>query len=85
MPNYRLARDILSDSNDKTRILLLRGVNGTPDIAMRKELEQLEAQFPDRLQVTYAVSQVTYAVSVDPECTSVQDKIDRFLKKLQKK
>lgn len=32
------------------------GVNGTRDIVLQKELEQLEAQYPGRLQVIYAVS-----------------------------
>lgn len=55
-PIYSLARSILADSDDKTRIQLLWGVNGTRDIVLRKELEQLEAQSAGRLQVTYTVS-----------------------------
>lgn len=55
-PLYSLARSILTDSNDKTRVQLLWGVNGTRDIVLRKELDELEAKFPERLQVTYTVS-----------------------------
>lgn len=51
-PIYSLARGILKDPDDQTRIQLLWGVNGTRDIVLRDELEQLEKQHPDRLQVT---------------------------------
>jgi cytochrome-b5 reductase len=37
-------------------VQLLWGVNGSRDIVLRRELEELEAQFPQRLSVTYAVS-----------------------------
>jgi len=55
-PIYSLAKGILSDDGDKTRIQLLWGVNGTRDIVLKNELETLEKQHPDRLQVTYCVS-----------------------------
>lgn len=55
-PIYSLAKGILSDTNDKTRIQLLWGVNGTRDIVLKDELEQLEKQHPSRLHVTYCVS-----------------------------
>ncbi|KAE9987214.1 hypothetical protein EG327_003956 [Venturia inaequalis] len=55
-PIYSLAKGILSDANDKTRIQLLWGVNGTRDIVLKDELEQLEKQHPGRLQVMYCIS-----------------------------
>lgn len=55
-PIYSLAKGILSNPGDKTRVHLLWGVNGTRDIVLKTELEALEAAFPDRLKVTYAVS-----------------------------
>ncbi|KAK5116901.1 hypothetical protein LTR62_006622 [Meristemomyces frigidus] len=55
-PIYSMARGILSDPADKTRITLLWGVNGTRDIVLQTELEELEKGFPDRLQITYCVS-----------------------------
>lgn len=56
-PIYSLAREILTnDAKDQTSVQLLWGVNGSRDIVLRRELEQLEAQFPQRLSVTYAVS-----------------------------
>jgi cytochrome-b5 reductase len=55
-PIYSLAKGILHNPVDRTRIELLWGVNGTRDIVLKSELEELGRQFPDRLHVTYAVS-----------------------------
>ena len=56
-PIFSLAREILTnDTKDQTSVQLLWGVNGSRDIVLRRELEELEAQFPQRLRVTYAVS-----------------------------
>ncbi|KAK5165705.1 uncharacterized protein LTR77_008628 [Saxophila tyrrhenica] len=55
-PIYSLTKGILANPEDKTRIELLWGVNGTRDIVLKKELESLERQHPDRLRVIYAVS-----------------------------
>lgn len=56
-PIYSLARDILTnDARDQTSVHLLWGVNGSRDIVLRRELEEMEAKFPQRLRVTYAVS-----------------------------
>ena len=55
-PIYSLTKGMLHNLQDKTRIRLLWGVNGTRDIVLKTELEDLERQYPDRLQVTYAVS-----------------------------
>lgn len=55
-PLYSLTKGILSNPADKTRIQLLWGVNGTRDIVLKQELEDLEKKYPDRFHVTYAVS-----------------------------
>lgn len=55
-PIYSLAKGILSNPADKTRIQLLWGVNGTRDIVLKDELEALQQQHPERLHVMYAVS-----------------------------
>ncbi|KAM3421160.1 NADH-cytochrome b5 reductase [Cercospora zeina] len=55
-PIYSLAQGILKDAQDQTRIQLLWGVNGTRDIVLKEELEELEKRYPARLQVTYCVS-----------------------------
>ncbi len=55
-PIYSLAKGILANPADKTKVELLWGVNGTRDIVLKKELEELEQQHPDRLRVVYAVS-----------------------------
>jgi cytochrome-b5 reductase len=56
-PIYSLAREILTnEATDQTSVQLFWGVNGPRDLVLRRELEELEAQFPQRLRVTYAVS-----------------------------
>lgn len=56
-PIYSLARAILEQyPKDKTKVQLLWGVNGTRDIVLHSELQELERRFPERLSVTYAVS-----------------------------
>lgn len=55
-PIYSLAKGILANPEDKTRIRLLWGVNGTRDLVLQKELETLQTQHPDRLNITYCVS-----------------------------
>lgn len=55
-PIYSLTKGILANPDDKTRIQLLWGVNGTRDIVLKSELEALEKQYPERLRVVYAVS-----------------------------
>ena len=55
-PIYSMTKGILSNAADKTRIQLLWGVNGTRDIVLKSELEALQKQYPERLNITYAVS-----------------------------
>jgi cytochrome-b5 reductase len=66
-PIYSMTRGILSDPADQTRIQLLWGVNGTRDIILKSELEELEQKYPERLHVTYCVS----GPEGKPEATSL--------------
>ncbi|KAK6394260.1 hypothetical protein LTR95_019578, partial [Oleoguttula sp. CCFEE 5521] len=54
-PIYGLARAILTENaGDRTKVQLLWGVNGSRDIVLQNELEDLERRFPERLSVLYA-------------------------------
>lgn len=55
-PLYSLVRGVLSE-DPSARLHLIWGVNGTRDIIFKRELETLQARHPDRLQITYAVSE----------------------------
>ncbi|SMY29886.1 unnamed protein product [Zymoseptoria tritici ST99CH_1A5] len=55
-PVYSLTKRILGDPCDRTRIQLLWGVRGSRDLVLRRELEQLQTEYPERLQVTYVIS-----------------------------
>ena len=55
-PIYSLTRAILADETDRTRVKIIWGVNGERDIVLKKELDELVSQFPDRIEVTYCVS-----------------------------
>lgn len=55
-PIYSLAKGILANAEDQTRIQLVWGVNGTRDLILRAELDEMESKDPGRLHVTYAVS-----------------------------
>ncbi|KAK6429355.1 hypothetical protein LTR95_014500 [Oleoguttula sp. CCFEE 5521] len=56
-PIYGLTRAILTEhAGDRTKVQLLWGVNGSRDIVLKDELEDLERRFPERLRVVYAVS-----------------------------
>ncbi|GAB7364192.1 hypothetical protein MBLNU230_g4743t1 [Neophaeotheca triangularis] len=55
-PIYSLAKGILANPDDQTKMQLLWGVNGTTDITLRTELEALQQRHPERLKVTYVVS-----------------------------
>lgn len=55
-PIYSLTKGILSNPEDSSRVHILWGVNGTRDIVLKKELESLQHQYPDRIKVTYFVS-----------------------------
>ncbi|KAF2766307.1 cytochrome-b5 reductase [Teratosphaeria nubilosa] len=68
-PIYSLAKGILHDSADRTKVQLLWGVNGTRDIVLKSELEELEQRYPGRLSVTYVVSGPEAAL----DATSLRD------------
>lgn len=55
-PIYSLAKGILANPEDQTKMQLLWGVNGTGDISLKDELEALQRKFPERLRVTYVLS-----------------------------
>lgn len=55
-PIYSLAKGVLGDSDDKTRLEIVWGVNGERDVVLGKELAELQKRFPDRLGVTVTVS-----------------------------
>ncbi|TPX08559.1 uncharacterized protein E0L32_010046 [Thyridium curvatum] len=55
-PCYQLARGILADAADRTRVTLVWGVNTDDDIVLGAELSDLAAQHPGRLDVVYVVS-----------------------------
>ncbi|KAI5298274.1 NADH-cytochrome b5 reductase, partial [Ascosphaera atra] len=50
-PMYQLARKILHDTNDRTKITLVYGNVAENDILLRKELDQLENTYPQRFKV----------------------------------
>lgn len=55
-PIYSLAKEVLKDTQDKTRIHLLWGVNGERDIVLKDELAALQRQAPERFSVSYFIS-----------------------------
>lgn len=55
-PCYQLARGILENPADRTRVRLLLGANGVGDVLLRRELEELEARHGrERFRVVFAV------------------------------
>ena len=55
-PMYQLARGILSNPEDRTRVTLVWGVNGDDDVFLRDEFAALEERFPGRFRAVYTVS-----------------------------
>ncbi len=55
-PIYQLAKGILNNPEDKTRITLVWGVNTDADIFLREEFSALERRFPGRFRAVYAIS-----------------------------
>lgn len=56
-PIYQLARGILSNPEDKTKVTLVYGANTEEDILLKKELDGIQKDFPGRFETLYAVSQ----------------------------
>jgi len=55
-PCYQLARGILKNPNDKTRVTLVWGVNTDEDVVLRGEFSLLERQHPGRFKAVYTVA-----------------------------
>ncbi|WPH04827.1 NADH-cytochrome b5 reductase [Acrodontium crateriforme] len=55
-PMYQLTRQIFKNPNDKTKVTLVFGNVTEEDILLKKELAELENQFPDRFRAFYVLS-----------------------------
>ncbi|KAK0620441.1 hypothetical protein B0T14DRAFT_432144 [Immersiella caudata] len=55
-PMYQLARGILKNPDDQTRISLVWGVNTDADIFLKDQFAALEKQYPGRFKATYVVA-----------------------------
>ena len=56
---YQLTHAILKNSEDKTKVTLIFGVNGEADVLFEPEFRELEKKFPDRFKAVYTVSNPT--------------------------
>lgn len=56
-PIYQLARGILSNPEDKTKVTLVYAANTDEDILLKKEFDDFQKEFPGRFEAVYAVSQ----------------------------
>ena len=56
-PMYQLARGILKNPADATRVTLVWGVNGDDDIFLKEQLAALEKEHAGRFKASYVVSQ----------------------------
>lgn len=55
-PMYQLARGILKNPDDQTRITLVWGVNTDADIFLHSEFSELEQKYPGRFKAVYVVA-----------------------------
>src|SRR5689334_10178425 len=55
-PMYQLARGILKNPEDKTRITLVWGVNTDEDLFLKDEFDALSKQYPGRVKTVYVVA-----------------------------
>jgi cytochrome-b5 reductase len=55
-PIYQLTQGILENPDDQTKITLLFAVNRDDDLVLKKELDDLEHNFPTRFRGVYTVS-----------------------------
>ncbi len=55
-PCYQLARGILKNPEERTRVTLVWGVNSDADIVLGSELAELEQQHPGQFKVVYTVA-----------------------------
>lgn len=56
-PIYQLARGILTNPEDETKVTLVYAANTEEDILLRNEFDSFQKQFPGRFEAVYAVSQ----------------------------
>jgi cytochrome-b5 reductase len=55
-PIYQLARGILQNPSDKTKITLVYGINSDADLLLEEEFEDFERRFPGRFRRVITVS-----------------------------
>ncbi|CRK14804.1 hypothetical protein BN1708_011265 [Verticillium longisporum] len=55
-PIYQLAQGILRNSEDKTKITLVFGINTDADALLKTEFDAFEKEFPGRFKAIYTVS-----------------------------
>ncbi|KAH7182461.1 uncharacterized protein B0J16DRAFT_343726 [Fusarium flagelliforme] len=55
-PIFQLIQGILRNPEDKTNMTLVFGANSDEDVLLRKELDGIAKEFPDRFKVKYTVS-----------------------------
>lgn len=53
---YQLIQGALKNSEDKTKITLVFGVNTEKDLVLREELEGFKKQYPERFETVYTIS-----------------------------
>ena len=58
-PMYQIAHAILRKENSSVKIKLLYANQTPDDILIQKELEELQLEFPDRLDIWYTVDRLT--------------------------
>jgi cytochrome-b5 reductase len=56
-PIYQLARGILRNPEDNTKVTLVYAANTEEDILLKKEFDTFQKDFPGRFEAVYAVSQ----------------------------
>jgi len=55
-PMYQLARGILKNPDDHTRVTLVWGVNTDEDIFLGEQFSELEKKYPSRFKAVYVVA-----------------------------
>jgi cytochrome-b5 reductase len=56
-PIYQLARGILGNLEDETKVTLVYAANTEEDVLLKKEFDTFQREFPGRFKAVYAVSQ----------------------------
>ena len=54
-PMYQLMNAILKNPDDKTKVILIFGINSDEDVLFEPEFRELESKFPDRFKAVYTV------------------------------